>query len=325
MKVLVTGAGGFIGSHVVEELLAHGHSVRAFLHYNSEGRIGNLRFLEDSGAARPETIHGDIRDRRSVREAAAGCDAILHLAALIGIPYSYTAPESYIETNLNGTFHVLEAARELGTQRVVVTSTSEVYGTAIRSPIDEDHPLQGQSPYSASKIAADKMAEAYACSFELPVVVLRPFNTYGPRQSARAVIPTILSQILGGADTLRLGSLSPKRDLVFAGDTARAFRLAMETPGIEGEVIHFGTGVTQSVAEIVDLCFKVTGRTIPIVTEEGRIRPEKSEVGLLLADPRKAGKRLAWMPSVTLEQGLARTAEFIGAHRDLFHLDRYAI
>lgn len=326
MRVFITGAAGFIGSHVVEELLDHGYRVRALVHYNSEARVGNLRFI-DTGRAegRLETVFGDVCDGRFLLEATADCDAILHLAALIGIPYSYVAPASYLETNVRGTLNVLEAARSRGVQRVVVTSTSEVYGTARYTPIDEAHPLQAQSPYSASKIGADKLAESYACSFDMPVVLLRPFNTFGPRQSARALIPTILTQLLDDPPRLALGNLSPKRDLVYVKDTARAFRLALETAGVEGETIHFGTGRAVSVAEVAELCMWVTGRRVEIEEEAARVRPESSEVGLLLADPAKAEGVLGWKPAVTLEAGLREVAEFIQANRDLYVARRYTI
>ena len=252
-----------------------------------------------------------MTDAFFVNEICRGMDAVCHLAALIGIPYSYVAPASYVDANVRGTLNILEAAKSHRTKRVIVTSTSEVYGTALYTPIDEAHPLQGQSPYSASKIGADKMAEAYHRSFEVPVVTLRPFNTYGPRQSARAVIPTVLSQALSGADCIRLGSLDPERDLTFVTDTAEAFALALEKPGIEGETIHFGQGNAISVGDLAQLCLKVTGSRATIEQDAARVRPAKSEVGLLLCNADKARKLLGWEPKVTLEDGLARAAGYI--------------
>lgn len=325
-KVLVTGAGGFIGSHVVEELLDHGYAVRALVHYNSESRTGNLRFVStDAPAKKLEIVFGDVCDGRLVQEIARGCEAILHLAALIGIPYSYVAPRSYLETNASGTMNVLEAARTLQVGRVVITSTSEVYGTALYTPIDEAHPLQAQSPYSASKIAADKLTESYIRSFGTPAVILRPFNTYGPRQSARALIPTILSQLISGRPSLSLGNLTPRRDLIFVKDTARGFRLALEQEGVEGQTIHLGTGRAVSVGEIAEMCMKVTGRRVEIETAEDRVRPENSEVGLLLANPERAAERLGWTAQTSLEDGLQRVAEFIRDNQHRYATERYTI
>ena len=325
IKLLVTGTGGFIGSHVVELLLKHGYTVRAMVHYNSAGRWGHLEAFASQPHARLQVIAGDVTDSRCVEEAVAGCDVVLHLAALIGIPYSYHAPESYVSTNIHGTLNLLEACRKLKTSRLVVTSTSEVYGTAMYTPIDEKHPLQGQSPYSATKIGADKLAESYFRSFELPVVTLRPFNTYGPRQSARAVIPTILSQALSGAEEIHLGSLEPKRDLTFVEDTAHAFLLAVNAVGIEGETIHFGQGAAVSVGDLAQLCLDVAGSTARIVSQAERQRPEKSEVGLLLCDPAKAKKLLQWTPQISLKEGLYRTAEYIRAHLNEYRTKEYVI
>jgi NAD dependent epimerase/dehydratase len=325
MKLLVTGAGGFIGSHVVELLLQHGHRVVALVHYNSLGRWGHLEAFAIKPHARLQVIAGDVVDSRCVEEAVAGCDVVLHLAALIGIPYSYHAPESYVSTNIRGTLNVLEACRKLKTKRVVVTSTSEVYGTAVYTPIDEKHPLQGQSPYSATKIGADKLAESYFRSFDLPVVTLRPFNTYGLRQSARAVIPTILSQALSGAEEIHLGSLEPKRDLTFVEDTALAFLLAAEAVGIEGETIHFGQGEAVSVGDLAQCCLRIVGRKARIVTQAERQRPEKSEVGLLLCDASKAKKLLKWSPRVSLKEGLSRTADYIREHLNDYRIEEYVV
>ncbi|MBT7066019.1 MAG: NAD-dependent epimerase/dehydratase family protein [Verrucomicrobia bacterium] len=324
-KVAVTGAGGFIGSHVVEDLLAAGYAVRALVRYTSGAGIGNLAFLDGEMKADLEIVFGDIRDAGMMRSFLQGCDAVLHLAALIGIPYSYVAPASYIQTNVTGVLNILEAARANETARVVITSTSEVYGTAQYVPIDEDHPLQAQSPYSASKIGGDKLAESYFRSFEVPVVTLRPFNTYGPRQSARAVIPTILSQLLAGTKEVRLGSLAPKRDLVFVKDTARGFRLALETPGIEGQTIHLGTNSAVSIGELAQLCLEVTGRQATIGEDPTRVRPAKSEVGHLQADPARAKRLLGWEPATALEDGIRQTADFMAEHPELHDSARYAV
>ncbi len=326
MKCLVTGAGGFIGSHLVEALLREGLPTRALVHYNSRGSLGHLAPLYRDGPREKLELHfGDVTDPHLMQELVAGCEVVFHLAALIGIPYSYNAPVSYVTTNIVGTLHVLRACREAKVSRLIVTSTSEVYGTARYTPIDEAHPLQGQSPYSASKIAADKLAESFFCSFDLPVVILRPFNTYGPRQSARAVIPAILAQALSGAREIRLGSLSPKRDLTFVEDTARAFMLAAEKPGIEGETIHFGQGMAYSVMDIAERCLKVVGSNASIVSVELRRRPEKSEVGLLLCDASKAKRLLGWSPRFSLDDGLIATAEYLRAHLDQYRPGDYAI
>jgi dTDP-glucose 4,6-dehydratase len=323
MKILLTGAGGFIPSHVAQELIGRGHSVRALVHYNSRGSWGHLQHV--SVSSQIEVHLGDVTDAFQMQRLMQGCDMVVHMAALIGIPYSYEAPASYLATNTQGTLNILEAARVVGVKRVIITSTSEVYGTARYTPIDEAHPLQAQSPYSASKIAADKLAEAYYRSFDLPVVVLRPFNTYGPRQSQRAVIPTILAQALNGKTEIRLGSLTPQRDLTFVEDTARAFGLALEAPGIEGEVIHFGQGWAVSVGEIAERCLVAAGSTAQIVQETERVRPGKSEVGLLLCNPVKAKQLLGWEPKISLEEGLARTARYIQDNLALYQAGRYTI
>ena len=324
-RVLITGAGGFIGSHVTELLLREGLRVRALARYNSRGDIGHLRHVPQTLSASLEVRLGDITDPFFIRELVADCDIVLHLAALIGIPYSYIAPLSYLATNAGGTLNLLEACRQAKTARVVVTSTSEVYGTALYIPIDERHPLQGQSPYSASKIAADKLAEAYYRSFDLPVVTLRPFNTYGPRQSARAVIPTVLAQAFQGAKEIQLGNLAPQRDLTFVTDTARAFVLAVTASGIEGETIHFGQGSAISIQELAELCLQAAGRTARLVSVGQRSRPEKSEVGLLLSDSSKARKLLGWSPEVTLSDGLRATAEYVRAHLDHYNAEGYVV
>ncbi|MFA6564717.1 MAG: SDR family NAD(P)-dependent oxidoreductase [Verrucomicrobiia bacterium] len=325
MKFFVTGAGGFIGSHVVEALVKAGHQVRALVRYNSRGSWGHLEELAADVRGKTEVRLGDVTDQSQVRSLVEGCDIVLHLAALIGIPYSYHAPASYIATNVCGTLNILEACRQARVRRVVVTSTSEVYGTARYTPIDEAHPLQGQSPYSASKIGADKLAESFYCSFDLPVVTLRPFNTYGPRQSARAVIPTVMAQALNGAEAIHLGNLEPRRDLTFVEDTARAFLLAAETPDIEGQVIHFGQGQAVSIGEVAQRCLDVVGSKARLVSVSERQRPEKSEVGLLLCDAAKARQILKWTPQVSLDEGLRRTADYVRANLRQYRQEGYAV
>lgn len=313
--VLVTGSDGFIGSHLVEALLLAGADVKAFCLYNSFGHAGWLdesaAFSAAVGDGRAELVLGDIRDPELVDSAVAGADLVLHLAALIAIPYSYAAPRSYVETNVTGTLNVLEAVRRNGVARMVHTSTSEVYGTPDSIPITEVHPLRGQSPYSASKIAADKMCEAFALSFGTPVVTLRPFNTYGPRQSARAVIPTVLSQLLAGAAEVRLGATAPRRDFTYVTDTCAGFLRAAVAELEPGETIQLGTGSTHSIGEIVQVCMDVTGTTAQIVVEEDRLRPANSEVEVLLSDPSKAKARLGWAPTVSLHDGLRQTAQWL--------------
>jgi NAD dependent epimerase/dehydratase len=324
-RILITGAGGFIGSHVTELLLQRGHQVRALARYNGRGDIGHLRHVPQDLRGGLEVRLGDINDPFLVADLVTGCDIVLHLAALIGIPYSYVAPASYLATNAGGTLNVLEACRQAKTPRIVVTSTSEVYGTALYTPIDEKHPLHGQSPYSASKIAADKLAESYYRSFDLPAVTLRPFNTYGPRQSARAIIPTVLAQALKGANEIELGNLTPRRDLTFVSDTARAFLLAATARGIEGETIHFGQGSAISVQELAELCLEAVGRTATLVSVETRSRPEKSEVGLLVSDSTKAKTLLGWSPEVALVDGLRATAEYVRTRLDYYDAGGYVI
>lgn len=306
---MVTGGGGFIGSHLVERLLHDGHEVSALVRYTSTGTAGFLEPLREHSGL--QVTLGDVTDARLVRDVMEPVDAVLHLAALIGIPYSYRAPSSYVGTNITGTVSVLEAARDLGTARIVLTSTSEVYGTAVTTPITEAHPKQAQSPYSATKIAADALGEAWAKAFSLPVVILRPFNTYGPRQSARAIIPTILTQLAAGSDTISLGSLWPQRDFTYVDDTVAGFVAAMTSPGIEGSTIHLGTGLAISIGELVELCQEVAGRRVTVEHDERRDRPDASEVGLLLADPALAGRLLGWAPTTTLREGLERTWQSI--------------
>lgn len=309
-KVLVTGGTGFIGSHVVQALLAEGARVRVLAHYNGGGHLGNLGELPSPERAEVEVVWGDLRDADSVRRAVKGMERVLHLGALISIPYSYQDPRSYVDVNVTGTLNVLVACRDAGVERLVHTSTSEVYGTPDTVPIAETHPLRGQSPYSASKIGADKLVESFYCSYNLPVVTLRPFNAYGPRQSTRALIPTILTQALW-APEIRLGSLWPRRDYTYVTDTARAFLKAGSAPGIEGMVLNAGCGADISVGELAAMAMQLTGRRVPVVEVAERVRPRASEVARLLCDRTLAGQRLGWEPEVPLEEGLRRTLAFI--------------
>jgi dTDP-glucose 4,6-dehydratase len=325
MPMFVTGAGGFIGSHVVEGLLAAGHKVRALAHYNGAGKKGFLEEVEKKSRGRLEITAGDVRDAHQMSELVQGCEAVLHLAALIAIPYSYKAADSYIATNVQATLNILEACRRHKVRRVVVTSTSEVYGTAQQVPMTESHSLQAQSPYAATKIAADQLALSYFRSHGVPVVVLRPFNTYGPRQSARAVLPTILTQILSGRKTIALGNLAPRRDLTFVTDTANAFVAALDRKGIEGEVIHFGQGSAIGVGELAKRCFSVLNKKGRVVSATGRVRPGKSEVDLLLCDASKARERLGWEPRVSLDEGIRRTAAYIQNNLAAYRPDEYAL
>jgi UDP-glucose 4-epimerase len=322
-RVLVTGSDGFIGSHLVERLQAEGADVRAFCFYNSNGSFGWLDDLDEKARSALDLRLGDIRDAGAVDAATEGVDIVLHLAALIAIPYSYVSPASFIETNVNGTFNVLEAARRHRVARVVHTSTSEVYGTPDVVPITEDHPLKGQSPYSASKIAADKLCEAWACSFDVPVVVLRPFNTYGPRQSARAVIPTILSQLLAGHQPLRLGSLRPRRDFTYVGDTVEGFVKAACADLEAGQVVQLGTGTDVSIGELVGVASRLLGIEVEVQEEEERLRPERSEVQVLRSDPSRAAALLGWRARTDLDEGLAQTLEWFKVRVDPDRALRY--
>lgn len=324
-KVLVTGADGFIGSHLTERLVALGADVRAFCFYNSNGSLGWLDGAEPAVKKSLDVRLGDIRDARFVEEACRGVDTVFHLAALIAIPYSYIAPESFVDTNVKGTLNVLESARRASCRRMVNTSTSEVYGTPDSIPIRETHPLQGQSPYSASKIAADKLCEAYYYSFQLPVVTLRPFNTYGSRQSTRAILPTLLVQLLSGRKEVKLGRLDPKRDMTFVADTVEGFIKAAEVEGIEGEVIQLGTGRTVSVGELFEIACKTLGVSAKVVQEKARLRPDNSEVMVLLSSPEKAKRLLGWEVSISLEEGLLRTAGWLKKHVHLYDPDRYHV
>lgn len=316
-SVFVTGAGGQIGSALVEELVNRGAHVRALCRYTSHAGIGRLADLPPDILAQVKIIYGDVRDAGQMKKMmrfhkiGPDCDYVFHLAALIGIPYSYEAPASYIDTNLHGTMNILEAARELNIGRVVITSTSEVYGTARYVPIDESHPLQAQSPYSASKIAADKLAESYHLTFGVPVTIVRPFNTYGPRQSTRAVIPTIISQLLDPTATvLRLGSLTPMRDMLYVDDTVSGFLTLAASEKTVGRVINLGTGIMTSIGDIAEMAMKVVGRRLPIQTDDARVRPDGSEVRCLLADATLA-LSLDWEPKVNLEEGLKRVVEYL--------------
>lgn len=319
-RVLVTGAGGFMGSHLTERLIREGADVRGFVHYNALGSWGWLDFSPFRDEI--EVVAGDITDHASVRNALAGREIVFHLAALIAIPYSYQAPELYMRTNALGTLNILQAAREAGLERIIHTSTSEVYGTAKTVPIQEDHPLQGQSPYSASKISADKVAESYACSFETPVVTVRPFNTFGPRQSTRAVIPTIITQCLRG-DVVRLGALSPTRDMNYVTNTVEGYLKAAEAPGAIGKTINLGSGREISIGELAELIAKMVGREVKIESKEELLRPEKSEVNRLLADNSLAAEILDWEPRVTLEEGLEKTVAWMHDHVDRYKLNIY--
>jgi NAD dependent epimerase/dehydratase len=321
-KVLVTGAGGFIGSHLTEALIRVGATTTAMVRYNSGGLIGNLAFMDADARKEMRLVSGNIEDSDFVSGAVKGQDIVLHLAALIAIPYSYEAPRSYVRTNMEGTLNVLEAARRFDVKRVVHTSTSEVYGTALREPIDEDHPLQGQSPYSASKIAADKLAESYYRSFATPVMTLRPFNTFGPRQSARAFIPTIISQALA-RDDIRLGSLTPERDMTFVSDTVAGFMAAAATPGIEGMTLNLGTSKTYSVGWFAARILGLMEVDKPIVQADERMRPAASEVMKLVSDNARARDRMGWSPTVSVDEGLRRTIEFVRKHPLHYQTDKY--
>lgn len=323
-RVLVTGAAGFIGSHLVERLVREGHHVRAYVHYNSRNDWGNLELAAPEVKREIEVVTGDIADPFSVRHATKGVQIVYHLSSLIAIPYSYVAPQSYVQTNVQGAINVLQAAREEGVERVVHTSTSECYGTAQYVPIDEKHPLQGQSPYSASKIGADMLAESYWRSFELPVAILRPFNTFGPRQSARAVIPTIISQALKGG-TIKLGSLTPTRDMNFVDNTVDGFLAAASHPAAVGQVINVGSSREISIGDLARLIVRLVGSNSEVVEDGQRIRPTNSEVERLLCDHEKATRLLGWTPRVGLEEGLQRSIDWFRDHLDRYKTDIYNI
>lgn len=323
-KVLITGAGGFIGSHLVERCAALGHEVRAFVRYNSQGRWGWLDRLPRGAGV--EVVSGDIRDLDSVRRAVQGVDTVFHLAALIGIPYSYVSPLAYIRTNIEGTYNVLQAARDLGGVEVLVTSTSETYGTAQYVPIDERHPAVGQSPYAATKIAADQLALSFHRSFGLPVKIVRPFNTFGPRQSARAFIPAVIIQLLGGAETLRLGNLAPTRDLTYVKDTVEGFLAIARAPDLAGEATNVGMDTEISMGDLARRISRlVAGREVEIVAEEARVRPEASEVERLRCANAKLRERTGWAPAYDLDRGLEETIAWLRDHvadykAELYHV-----
>lgn len=319
--ILVTGADGFIGSHLTERLLDDGASVRALCVYNSNSSFGWLD--EVAPRASLEPVLGDVRDGPFLRELVDGVDVVLHLAALIAIPYSYDAPSSFVDTNVTGTLNVLQAVRDAGTPLMVQTSTSEVYGTPDEVPITEDHALQAQSPYSATKIAADKLCESFARSFATPVATLRPFNTYGPRQSLRAVIPTVLQQLLAGTDRLELGNLDPHRDFTYVTDTVDGFVRMVAADPEPGTTVQLGTGQAISIRQLVDLCRRVTGNDAEVVVDEQRVRPADSEVDVLLSDPSRAKELLGWAPTTSLEEGLRATANWLRDHNDLDGAARY--
>lgn len=330
-KVLVTGADGFIGSHLVETLVRAGVQVRAMALYNSFGQWGWLDHLAQDVRGQYELVVGDVRDPFGVNEAVRGCDVVLHLAALIAIPYSYRSPASYVDTNVSGTLNVVEAVRRCDVERLVVTSTSEVYGTARFVPITEEHPLQGQSPYSATKIGADALALSYHSAFETPVSVLRPFNTYGPRQSTRAVIPTIITQIAGGATRLKLGALSPTRDFTFVEDTAQGFLDAARCDELVGQVVNIGSDFEVSIGDTARMIAELMGASIEIETDEQRLRPTGSEVERLWASTEKSKRLMGWNPryggAEGFRQGLARAIEWFCDPANLAHykIGQYAV
>ena len=322
-KVLVTGAGGFIGSHLTELLIKEGLEVKAFVHYNSLGTWGWIDSFPKELRDSVEVFAGDIRDPHGVKEAMKDCEAVFHLAALIAIPFSYHSPDSYVDTNVKGTLNVLQAARELGGIRVLITSTSEVYGTARYVPIDEQHPFQGQSPYSATKIGADRLAEAFYRSFDLPVTIVRPFNTFGPRQSARAVIPTIITQLLTGSREIRLGALTPTRDFNFVRDTANGFYQIYRSDKTIGQEINIATQKEISIGDLANELIRLINPDAIILCDEQRLRPEKSEVNRLLGCNKKICSLTEWKPQYSFEEGLAETVEFLRANLTRYKADIY--
>lgn len=324
-RLLVTGADGFIGSHLIELLVEKGYQVRAFTFYNSFNTWGWLDTLPSNIMDNVEVFTGDIRDPNGVREAVKGCGAVFHLAALIAIPFSYHSPDSYVDTNIKGTLNVLQAARDLETGRVLVTSTSEVYGTAQYVPIDEKHPFQGQSPYSATKIGADRLAEAFYRSFALPVTIVRPFNTYGPRQSARAVIPTIITQLLAGKAEIKLGSLTPTRDFNYVKDTANGFYKIYQSDQTIGEEINIATQQEVSIGDLAKELIRQIKPDAQIICDAQRLRPENSEVNRLLGCNRKIMQMTDWRPQYTLAQGLTETISFLQANLQKYKVDIYSI
>ena len=330
-KILVTGADGFIGSHLTEMLVHRGYDVRAFVLYNSLGSWGWLDHCKPAVAGKFEVFSGDIRDPHGVKAAIKGCDAVIHLAALIAIPYSYHSPDTYVDTNIKGTLNILQAAREVGIEKIVHTSTSEVYGTAQFVPMTEAHPLQGQSPYAATKIAADQLAYSFYASFGSPVVIARPFNTYGPRQSARAVIPAVITQLASGKRALKLGATYPTRDFNFVSDTARGFIAALESTKAVGEVVNFGSNFEISIREMVEVCAEIMGVSVELTEDAVRLRPAKSEVSRLWASNAKAKTLCDWQPEYGglpgLRRGLMETIDWFTVPSNLsrYRLDQYSI
>ncbi len=322
-KILVTGAEGFIGSHLTELLVKEGYDVRAMVQYNSFNNWGWIDTFDKEIKDKLDIFLGDVRDPNGVKVAMKDCDAVFHLAALIAIPYSYHSPDMYVDTNIKGTLNILQAARDLGTERILVTSTSEVYGTAQYVPIDEKHPYQGQSPYSATKIGADRLAESFFRSFSLPVTIVRPFNTFGPRQSARAVIPTIITQLLSGMEEIKLGSLTPTRDFNYVKDTARGFLEIYRSDRTVGEEINIATQKEISIGELADELIRQINPNARIICDEQRVRPEKSEVNRLLGSNEKIRRLTKWEPQYTFEEGLAETIEFLRNNLDKYKADIY--
>jgi dTDP-glucose 4,6-dehydratase len=321
-KVLVTGAGGFIGSHLVEKLVSKGAQVRAFVRYNSRGDIGLLQWMDAEMRTRVEIIGGDLRDLQAIQTAVNGCSHVFHLGALISIPYSYQHPQEVAETNLIGTMNLLQASRSSKVDRMIHTSTSEVYGTARYAPIDEAHPLQGQSPYSASKIGADKLAESFHCAYGLPVVTVRPFNTYGPRQSARAVIPVIITQALT-KETIRLGNLETTRDFTYVEDTVNGFLMAAQASGVEGQTFNLGTGQEIKIGDLLQKIIRQIGSTAVVEVDAARLRPQASEVFRLLSDNSHAREQLGWQPKCSLDDGLQKTIAWLRSHLDSYRIGLY--
>lgn len=323
MKILITGAGGFIGSHLTELLVNEGFDIRAFIRYNSKNNWG---WLESSPVKNNiEIVSGDIRDYDSVSNALKDCKAVFHLAALIGIPYSYVSPKAYIETNITGTYNILQASKDLRLEQILITSTSETYGTAQYIPIDENHPMVGQSPYSASKISADQLAISFHRSFDLPVKIVRPFNTYGPRQSARAIIPTIISQIFAGNEKIAVGNVTPTRDLTFVKDTCRGFLEIFRSPKLYGEITNIGMGQEISVRDLINKICSLTQANISIQTDEMRIRPENSEVERLFCDNRKLIANSDWKPYYDLDMGLKETIDWVKNNLDKYKSEIYNV
>lgn len=323
-NILITGAGGFIGSHLTEKLVKEANSVKSFVHYNSRNDHGLLNYLDKDIKDSLNIITSDIADPVSVFKAMKDVDVVFHLAALIGIPYSYYSPNSYVQTNINGTLNVLNAARELGTKKIIHTSTSEVYGTAIYTPIDEKHPLQGQSPYSATKIGADKLAESYYLSFELPVATIRPFNTFGPRQSLRAVIPTIITQALKG-NRIKLGNIDTVRDFNYVKDTVNGFINVAQSNQNNGEVVNIGSGIGITIGEIVNHVGTILNKELEVITETKRLRPEKSEVFTLICDSSKAQQLIGWQQDYSIEDALKETVKWFEENLSQFESDKYTV